>query len=432
MNHTKAFLIAVVACGMFSLTGATGQAEEVQFDEVQADDLQLTSCDCNEPICGCELVRVEPPCCDNNSCDSMHSGDCLGKLSCCGSCCLGDPYSLFGEHCGYSVGGWVQLGYQNENLPAFNNYKNHLQLQQGWLWAEKTIDARCGFDIGGRIDYVYGTDGPNTQAFGTDPVGWDNPWDNGGAYGHAIPQLYIEAGYGDLSVKVGHFFTTIGYEVVPATGNFFYSHAYTMNFSEPFTHTGVLATYAVSEDVTFHGGYVLGWDSGFDDNGDAWLGGLAVDLTDRLNVAYASVAGRFNETWAGPPVAERGYMQSVVANYAIDDRCNYILQTDYVATEDASGEEVRNTYGINQYLIRSINDCFAVGTRFEWWAASFAGSDREDIYEWTIGMNYRPHANLVVRPEIRFDWVDDATFLLDNPSGGNNQTTFGVDAILTF
>lgn len=404
---------------------------------------QLSPCGCQEPVCGCEGVCVEPACCDSAGCDSiccdscdlgcsLGSCCCLENLPCLDNCCLGDPYSLFGECQGYSAGGWIQLGYQSKNLPAFNNYKDHLQLQQGWLWAEKAIDARCGFDIGGRIDYVYGTDGPNTQSFGTDPIGWDNSWDNGGAYGHAIPQLYVEAGYGDLSVKAGHFFTNIGYEVVPATGNFFYSHAYTMNFSEPFTHTGFLASYNVSEDVTFQGGYVLGWDSGFDDNGDAWLGGVTVDLTDRLTVAYASIAGRFNEAWAGPPVSERGYMQSVVANYAFNDCCSYIFQTDFIDSEDALGNEIRNTYGINQYLIRSINDCFAVGTRFEWWAASIAGSDRQNIFDWTVGANYRPHANLVIRPEIRFDWVDEAVFLLDDPAAGNNQTTFGIDAILTF
>ena len=77
-----------------------------------------------------------------------------------------------------------------------------------------------------------------------------------------LPQLYVEAGYGDLSVKAGHFYTIIGYEVVQATGNFFYSHAYTFNFSEPFTHTGVLAQYDASERLTFYGGYSLGIDSG--------------------------------------------------------------------------------------------------------------------------------------------------------------------------
>ena len=78
--------------------------------------------------------------------------------------------------------------------------------------------------------------------------GWDaDPaWDRNGGYGWAIPQLYAEVGYGDFSVKMGHFYTLVGYEVVTAPDNFFYSHALTMFNSEPFTHTGVLATFGVS------------------------------------------------------------------------------------------------------------------------------------------------------------------------------------------
>lgn len=427
MKLSKLALVAAIACGTYA-----GNA----FAD-QTNDIRLVSCDCGEPVCGCEPVCDTDACCDS-SCDSacdgcgsgLGLGDCLSCLDCC-DCCLGDPYTLFGEHCGWSAGGWIQLGYHNKNLPAFNNYKDNLQLQQAWLYAEKAIDASCGFDIGGRIDYLYGTDGPNTQAFGTDPRGWDNDWDNGGAYGHAIPQAYLEAGYGDFSVIAGHFFTIIGYEVVPATGNFFYSHAYTMNFSEPFTHTGVLAKYAPSDDITVWGGYSFGWDSGFDDNGDAWLGGVSLGLTDSLTVTYASVAGRFVEPW-GTGINERGYMQSIVADYALTDKTNYIFQTDWLDTEDQFGDELRSTYGINQYLLHSINDCVGVGARFEWWAAAAEGSPRQHIYDLTLGVNYRPHANLIFRPEIRWDWVDDAqsVFLPDNDD--NNQTTFGVDAILTF
>ena len=70
------------------------------------------------------------------------------------------------------------MGYHSRENSLFNTYKDNFQLQQAWLYAEKAIDTECGFDIGGRIDYLYGTDGPNTQAFGTDPRGWDNSWDN--------------------------------------------------------------------------------------------------------------------------------------------------------------------------------------------------------------------------------------------------------------
>ncbi len=78
-----------------------------------------------------------------------------------------------------------------------------------------------------------------------------------------MPQAYGTVAYDKLSVKVGHFYTPAGYEVVPATGNFFYSHAFTWNFTEPFTHTGALASYAASDELTLMGGWVAGWDSGF-------------------------------------------------------------------------------------------------------------------------------------------------------------------------
>ena len=49
-----------------------------------------------------------------------------------------------------------------------------------------------------------------------------------------------------LNVKAGHFYTPIGYESVPAPDNFFYTHAYTMQYGEPFTHTGLLGNYKVN------------------------------------------------------------------------------------------------------------------------------------------------------------------------------------------
>ena len=70
-----------------------------------------------------------------------------------------------------------------------------------------------------------------------------------GKYGWALPQAYLQFNKGDLDIKVGHFFTPLGYEVIPATGNFFYSHSYTMFNSEPFTHTGVLSTYKASDTM---------------------------------------------------------------------------------------------------------------------------------------------------------------------------------------
>ena len=176
MKLSKLALLAAIACGTFA----------GNVTEAQATGIQQVSCDCDEPICGCEPVAEEGACdagCDS-SCDGM--GCNLGLLNKGG---LDDPFTLFGEVGPYSVGGWLQLGYHSStNGPRFNSYADHLQLQQAWIYAERAIDSSNGWDLGGRIDYVYGTDGPDTQAFGTGDRGWDNSWDHGSQYGHALPQ----------------------------------------------------------------------------------------------------------------------------------------------------------------------------------------------------------------------------------------------------
>ncbi|TWT92105.1 porin [Stieleria varia] len=405
---------------------------------------QVSHCD-HDAGCGCEVpcdcdpgCGVEPGCglepadcgCEAPGCDGGCDGGCGGGCPMSifgGDCDLGDPFSLFGEAGAWSAGGWVQLGYHTDALPLFNSRPDNVQLHQMWLYAEKSIDTSCGFDVGGRIDYVYGTDGPDTQAFGLSNGHWDSSWTNGNDYGHAIPQLYLEAGYGDLSFKVGHFYTLIGYEVVTAPDNFFYSHAYTMYNSEPFTHTGVLGTYNASDDVTVWGGYTLGWDSGFEDNGDSFLGGLSLSLTDDVSLTYAAIGGRFNKE-----PGERGYMQSLVLDVAVTDNLQYVFQTDYLDSTDANGATVRNTFDINQYAIYTINDCLAAGARFEWYNESGVYTpinDESDIYALTLGTNIKPHANVLIRPEVRFDWDSDEVAGLEE---GSDQTTFGIDTILLF
>jgi len=397
--------------------------------------------DCCNGIGGDPCGNCDAPCCGG-----------YGQTSCFDSETLGDPYSLFGNCGNFTIGGWAQLGYHSQNNILFNNRKNQYQLHQAWVYAEKAIDTSNGFDIGGRIDYVYGTDGPDTQAFGIDDDHWDNDWDNGSqenGYGHAIPQLYLEAGYGNLSAKVGHFFTIIGYEVVTAPDNFFYSHAYTMYNSEPFTHTGTLFTYRINEDVEMYAGWVLGWDSGFKDNGDAVLAGSRVQLTDDITVTSTGIYGRFGEdsdfgNYFGD---ERGIMHSTVATVTLCDDWEYVFQNDVLDTEDVNGNTVRDTVGINQYLMHTVCDRLAVGARMEWWQVS--GDSRGffdnnvlpgdyDIYALTLGSNIRPCANVVVRPEIRWDWVDGDLgelqaigfpILEDNE---DQQTTFGIDTIFLY
>ena len=464
MKVSKLAWLAAAAIGMSSGAASAQQygyqssVRSAQYTQQAPAAIQQVShtCDCGEPVCGCEVV-ADPACgcesvCDtscDSGCDSMCGGGGLGLGSCSlTECNLGEPWSLFGSYNGISVGGWTQFGYHSaNNFFRFNQHADQVNLHQAWLYAEKAIDTSNGFDLGGRIDYVYGVDAQDTQAFGQES-GWDTDWDNG-IYGHAIPQLYAEAGYGDLSVKVGHFFTIIGFEVVPAPDNFFYSHAFTMYNSEPFTHTGVLATYAATDALTIYGGYTLGWDSGFEDNGDSYLGGVSLAVTEDVTLTYASIMGRFSRprnpnlgTGFLGSQSETGYMHSIVANMALTNQLSYIFQTDYLDTENADGSTARNTFGINQYMIYNLSDCWAAGVRAEWWNVADSqlagGGGNTDIYSFTAGLNFRPHANVLIRPEIRWDWIKEDAAALNladvqfNEGNRSSQASFGMDTIFLF
>lgn len=367
--------------------------------------------------------------CGGKGCGGGHGG--LGSRLAC--MCAGEPFKIWpGNGClGIDVGGWVQVGYHTEGTIGdgtglFNNYPNVGQLHQAWIYAEKAIDPdRCKTtDWGFRFDYVYGTDGPDTQAFGGEPGQWDLGWDHGNYYGHAIPQAYIQAAYNDLKVTMGHFYTICGYEVVPAPDNFFYSHAFTMVLNEPFTHTGILAEYALGDYITVWGGWTAGWDTGFTRNGgDVFLGGVSVALTDSLSATYTATAGDFGfdfEVFGLPlPGSDSdAYSHSIVVDWAVTDKLTYVFQSDYIDNFLFVGG---SSWGVNQYFLYQLNDCVGAGARVEYFAR-----ETYDVVATTVGLNIKPHPNVIIRPEIRYEDFDDSLLLL------TDQTLFGIDMIMTF
>lgn len=387
----------------------------------------------------------------------------------CSTC---DPWRLFPEvGNGWTIEGWVAGGATfNADHPTsryngpqtFNDRDREFQLNQLYLSMGRDADnGGCGWDWGGRMDLLYGTDYVFTQSAGLElqPDG-TNAWNGHRHYGLAMPQVYGEVAYNDLSVKVGHFYTIMGYETVTATNNFFYSHAYTMQYGEPFTHTGALATYNYNCNWDFYGGIVNGWDK-FDAVTDkmAFLGGATYTPDhERYTLTGTFISGQEDGIAVVPaPTTRTGY--SIVFDYDINCRLKYVLQHDnfwqdntgVVAGEDAEW------YGINQYLFYTVNDCWKLGVRAEWFrdddgarAAGFGSPIREsaafngagnaipqaaaagNYYNITVGANWTPRSNLTVRPELRFDWSDGTIGQPYDDFTKDSQMTAALDAILVF
>ena len=192
----------------------------------------------------------------------------------------------------------------------------------------------------------------------------------------------------------------------------------------------MLAEWAANDRLTFYGGWTTGWDGGWENLNDAstFLGGISMSLSERASIIWAVNFGDF-----GGPAAGDVYMNSIVFEYQVTDRFTYILQHDLGAVSGV-GATPSQWYGINQYFQYELNDCWAAGMRVEW----FRDDDGERIgdagnyYGLTWGLNYRPHANIVFRPELRYDWYADGTGHPFNNGQDSDQLSGGFDMIFTF
>ena len=329
---------------------------------------------------------------------------------------------------------------------TFNDRAWQGQMNQLYLINERIL-KEDQLSLGGRVDLLYGTDYIYTTATGFDG-GWNDT--NGGNryYGLAMPQLYGEVGTQVLNVKFGHFYTLIGYEVVPAIGNFFYTHAYTMQYGEPFTHTGVLATWNPNDQLSIIGGITNGWDNwdgGLPTNqanpfpgstsNASFLGAVTFSSSDgsqALTLANSSGNEFATASFVNPTSAYVGNrtVTSIVYSNEFTDKLTYVYQSDLGYQAYAGGDipvyyETQGQqpgsaywYGVNQYLFYNFTDYLIGGLRLEWFrdnngtrvqyglrdgspeATGFAGN----FWAMTWGLNYLVGNNLVIRPELRYDW----------------------------
>ncbi|MBP90929.1 MAG: hypothetical protein CMJ64_30165 [Planctomycetaceae bacterium] len=385
----------------------------------------------------------------------------------CNSC---DPWRIFptiGN--GWIIDGWLNGGVtvnaddptSNYNGPTTFNDRNEVQANQTYMRIGREADnGGCGLAWGGQIDVLYGSDYIFTQAVGLelDDEGADK-WNGFRHYGVALPQAYVDVAYNDLALRIGHFYTIMGYEGVKATSNFFYSHAYTMQYGEPFTHTGGMFTYDFNDKWILYGGLVNGWDK-FDAESDklAFLGGATyTPCHEQYTITVTVMTGDEDGAVvrAAAPTERTGY--SLVFDYTVNDRMNYVLQHDNFWDEDVFGAGLdAEWYGINQYLFYTVNDCWKLGARFEWFrdddGVRLSGAPlRESLtggaptggfltsaaaagnyYNFTLGANWTPRTNLTVRPEARFDWSDGTAGRPFDDHTKDAQFTGAIDAILVF
>ena len=333
--------------------------------------------------------------------------------------------SNFMQSLGIKAGGWTEIGANinagdrsrnpGANGPVtFNDQPNSFNLHQVYGYIEREVDRSTtnALSFGFRADLLYGTDARFTSAsnFDSNILGHSDPSNPHGDRKLVFPQAYIDIympiGNG-LVASVGHFYTIIGYEVVPAAGNFFFSHAYTMQYGEPFTHTGAMLTYPLNDNIELKGGVVSGWDAHFKQPAN-FLGSVAYTTdNEQTSITGSLITGDVNTSAVGSNNHNRT-MYSVVLEHSLTERLHYVLQHDLGIEQSSSSNLSSKWYGLNQYMFYDLAHNLGAGIRMEWFrdedGARVQGNGISENYIGvTGGLNYRPIAGFTLRPEVRYD-----------------------------
>jgi hypothetical protein len=285
-------------------------------------------------------------------------------------------------------------------------------------------------DIGGTVDFTWGSDVGNVQTRGLevtskDPTGWGS-----GDYSAAFAQAYAEVAYKRWNVKVGKFYAPFGSSSYKSTENFFYSWASTWAIT-PVVGGGAYATYQLSDKLSVIGGWVMPSEIGHCSDNNFALGGLIWTPGKRLNVVYAFAVGDQDGLVVPIPdsAGNQVFVHSLVTTSQLSKRLRYVFDWTLCDTVGA------HAYGLNNELIFQANKKWAFGTRFGMLKDSSGfylnqGAGGCEWYTVALGANWTPNKWLTVKPEIRHDWTDKPV----SPFAGEvpHQFSGGVSAVVKF
>ncbi len=314
---------------------------------------------------------------------------------------------------GHLVGSWTD-GFVSEGSPW--------SLDEAWMTVQKSVDSNLPFDIGYRVDALFGRE--NAQCYGDG--GFDGKWgvsDDG--YGASIYQGYAEIGLGKLSAKVGKFGTLLGVESFDAAECDFKTHSYQYE-NEPLTHSGVLFDYAPGDVLDLNFGLVAGADNSF---GNRWgdtgfLFGATLNLDEHFSIGYASELMQVHSALGeqrsaqsagyyelgGEDIADQNeYLQTVSVNLDLAENLHYTFGTNYGTMADRATKTHRySQYGFANYLTHDVNDKLSHSVRYEYYLQKLQTGEKNEgrFHDLSYAIKYKPCENVYLLPEIRYDWVE--------------------------
>ncbi|GAB5472190.1 MAG: hypothetical protein Mars2KO_02890 [Maribacter sp.] len=261
-----------------------------------------------------------------------------------------------------------------------------------------------GSKVGAVLDLVVGPRGAGAT-FNTDIVDG------------IVNQAYVYWNVSEATtLTLGRFNTFLGYEVIAPQANFNYSTSYLFS-NGPFSHVGLKADFALSDDFSLMLAVMNPWDTNnITATGEYSFGAQLGFYGQFLNFYYDS--------------GENGGLGTEIdftGGFDLSDKFFLGINAAY----DTNGAADTGFYGAALYPQLSTSDSFAIGLRAEYFQVTDGSESVGDaVTAFTLTGSYTVES-LIIKPELRLDSLTDG-FLDDDGAASDSLASFTLAAIYAF
>ena len=338
------------------------------------------------------------------------------------------------EASGIAVEGYIDVGYThlsgtglfNGTVPVpnrvFDTERNSFLLHQ----AAVQIAKQPKQGLGGLVNVTAGRDAQVIHAF-TGPAGDTSLFD--------VTQAFAQYATGPVTVIGGKYVTASGAEVIKSTANSNYSRSILFGYAIPFTHTGIRATFALSDMFSLIAGLNNGWDN-LKDTNTAKTTELGISATPIKPLTIIAVGYLGNERVDGlTAVGAEGKRSLIdlVATYTVTDKLSFTLNYDDASQENTATGKAKWS-GVAGYATYQFMDTLRLAVRGENFDDKH-GYRTGVVQKWkeaTITLAFLPEKNFELRGEVRKDSSNIASFMKPDGTASKDQTSFGLQALYKF
>jgi len=245
-----------------------------------------------------------------------------------------------------------------------------------------------------------------------------------GGSSNIVNQLYVYWNVSDkVTLTLGNFNTFLGYEVISPVANFNYSTSYMFSYG-PFSHTGIKADFAISDDVSAMVGILNNTDATeYNFDNDYTLGGQLGYKGTFLNLLYGKQGGNTEAT----------FQVDLTTGYDVSDTFFLGLNATYADTDGSA------FYGAALYPQFKTSEKLTIGLRAEYFGETEGGVGAIGAYDdgdasvidLTLTGSYEV-GNLIIKPELRLDSASEEIFVDNDKDPSKSLASFVIAGIYKF